>query len=96
MNDTSKRPPDRARVRRAFAVTLRELREKAGISQEVLALESDIDRGYMGGLERACHSPTLETIYKVLPSLQVSILQFMEVYDRNLRSRKVRGNEPLF
>jgi transcriptional regulator with XRE-family HTH domain len=62
----------------------------------MLAFESGIDRGYMGGLERASHSPTLDTIHKVLPSLQVSLGEFIEVYEKNMRSRKVRSKEPLF
>jgi transcriptional regulator with XRE-family HTH domain len=31
---------------------IREARKKKGLSQEALALESDIDRSYMGGVER--------------------------------------------
>jgi transcriptional regulator with XRE-family HTH domain len=77
-------------------VTIRELRLRANITQEMLAFESGIDRGYMGGLERASHSPTLETVYKVLPSLQVNFMEFAEVFDKNLRSRKVRGNQSIF
>lgn len=82
-----RKPPSRAAIRRAFGQTVRALRHKAGLAQERLALEAGIDRGYMGGLERGLHSPTLETIYKLLPHLGVSIVEFIQEFDHQLRLR---------
>lgn len=81
------KPPSRALIRRAFGQTVRALRKRAGIAQEQLALAASVDRGYMGGLERGEHSPTLETIYKLLPHLRVTLVEFMEEFERQLRSR---------
>ena len=78
-------PPDRSAVQRAFARTVRRLRLRAGIAQERLALEVGIDRGYLGGLERGRHSPTLETIYKLLPGLGVTFPEFAAEFEAELK-----------
>jgi transcriptional regulator with XRE-family HTH domain len=66
-------------------MTIRALRQRAGIAQEQLALEAGIDRGYMGRLERGESSPTLETILKMLPVLQVSFPEFAGEFEGALR-----------
>lgn len=77
--------PDEWVIRRAFALTLRNLRHKAGIAQERLALEARINRGYMSGLERGLHTPTLGMIYRLLPYLRVTFLGFAEEFERCLK-----------
>jgi transcriptional regulator with XRE-family HTH domain len=79
-----RKPPARTVLRRALAKTIRELRQRAGLAQERLALEAGVDRGYMGGLERGLHSPTLETVYKLLPALGVDFIEFARVLERIL------------
>ena len=81
-----RKPPARTVLRRALAKTIRELRQRAGLAQERLALEAGVDRGYMGGLERGLHSPTLETVYKLLPALGVDFIEFARVLERILDS----------
>ena len=76
---------EREQHRRAFSITLRALRTEAQIAQEALALRAGIDRGYMSGLERGKHSPTLDTIYKLLGPLGVSFEQFAASYDGSVR-----------
>ena len=78
----------REELRRAFADTIRILRARVGISQENLALKAGVDRGYMGGLERERHTPTLESIYRLLPVLEISFVDFAVEFDRVLHSRK--------
>ena len=72
-------------IRRAFALTLWNLRHKAGIAQETLALEAGINRGYMSGLERGRHAPTLVMICRLLPHLRVTFTGFAEEFERCLR-----------
>lgn len=79
---------EREAVRRAFARTIRELRLSRHTSQEELALLSGIDRGYMGGLERGQHSPTLETILKLLPPLKLTFVEFAAEFERVLRRQR--------
>lgn len=78
----------REQLRRAFADTVRILRMRRGISQENLAKEADVDRGYMGSLEREKHTPSLEKIYQLLPALGVSFEEFAREFDRVLHSRR--------
>ena len=78
---------ERARLRRVFALTVRALRRKAGMAQEKLALETGTDRGYMSGLERGLHTPTLETIWKLLPALGVDLEQFAAEFMQQWRKK---------
>ncbi len=80
--------PSREQLRRAFADTIRILRARVGLSQEKLASDSGVDRGYMGGLEREKHTPTLEAIYRLLPALGVSFVEFATEFERILSSRR--------
>ena len=83
------RPPiGREQLRRAFADTVRILRTNRGISQENLAKLAGVDRGYMGSLEREMHTPTLESIYKLLPALGISFVEFASEFERVLHSRR--------
>jgi transcriptional regulator with XRE-family HTH domain len=81
------KPPARATLRRAFARTVRALRRNAGISQEQLALRSGIERSYMSGLERGKHSPTLGTIYRLLPVVGVTFTEFAAEMERQMESK---------
>jgi transcriptional regulator with XRE-family HTH domain len=78
----------RDQLRRAFADTVRIVRMRRGISQETLAQEAGLDRGYMGSLEREKHTPTLESVYKLLPVLGISFVEFAVEFDRVLHSRR--------
>jgi transcriptional regulator with XRE-family HTH domain len=78
----------RDQLRRAFADTVRVLRLRIGVSQENLAYLAGVDRGYMGGLEREKHTPTLESIYRLLPALGISFVEFATEFDRALHSRR--------
>ncbi len=49
-------------LNRAFGRVLRELRERAHLSQEQLAAMSGLHRTYISILERGKRSPTLDTI----------------------------------
>ena len=60
----------------AFGVVLRSLRTKAGLSQEELALESDLDRSFISLLERGLRQPTLKTIFQLVDALEVSFTEF--------------------
>jgi transcriptional regulator with XRE-family HTH domain len=64
--------PTTAQLRSAFAKTVRELRLKAGLSQEELAHELKIDRGNLASAERGKHTPTLGTLVRLLPGLRVT------------------------
>jgi transcriptional regulator with XRE-family HTH domain len=52
-------------IEKAFGQTLKELRVKAGLSQEALTLECDLDRTYISLLERGLRQPTLKSLFKI-------------------------------
>ena len=79
------KPEDQREIRRAFAVTIRELRARHEMAQEGLAYAAQVDRGYMGRLERGESTPTLEMIFKLLPCLDVDFIQFAALFEINLR-----------
>jgi transcriptional regulator with XRE-family HTH domain len=56
----------------AFGKRLAELRKKAGLSQEQFAFKCDVDRTYIGTIERGEKSPTLNTIEKLSIALGIS------------------------
>jgi transcriptional regulator with XRE-family HTH domain len=55
----------------ALGAALRKRRRDLGISQEDLALRAEIDRAYVGGLERGEHNPTLVTLERLSAALDV-------------------------
>ena len=75
-------------IRRAYGMTVQVLRKRIGLAQESLALEAGVDRAYMSGLERGKHTPTLETVLRFLPHLNVSFSQFATEFDKSLRRVK--------
>lgn len=83
---------ERVDLRRAFSLTIRSLRKKAGVAQERLALETETDRGYMSSLERGLHTPSLETIFKLLPILGVSFEGFAAEFTRSLKKVRRENN----
>ncbi|MCL5278429.1 MAG: helix-turn-helix transcriptional regulator [Planctomycetes bacterium] len=57
----------------AFADVLRQLRERAGLSQEALAAKSGLDRTYISLLERGQRQPTLKTLARLAEALNMSL-----------------------
>jgi transcriptional regulator with XRE-family HTH domain len=64
--------------RALVARNVRRLRVRQGISQEKLAVDADIDRAYLGGLERQTENPTVDLLDKVAAALSVSISELFE------------------
>ena len=56
----------------AFGHRVAELRKKAGYSQEQFAFKCEVDRTYIGTIERGEKSPTLNTISKIAAALAIS------------------------
>jgi transcriptional regulator with XRE-family HTH domain len=60
-----------ARIQKNFGDRLRNLRKQKGLSQESLALACDLDRTYIGGVERGERNISLLNIYKIAAALGV-------------------------
>ena len=56
-------------IETVFGQVLRKFRNEAGISQEKLAMECNLDRTYISMLERGLRQPSLKTIFALAKAL---------------------------
>lgn len=64
-------------VSEQFGVVVRQLREARGWSQERLAGRAELNRSYMGEIERAAAMPSLATAVKLAHALEVPLSQLI-------------------
>ena len=50
-----------------------------GLSQERLAYDAEVDRSYVGGLERAEENPTVDVLTKLAHTLDVPLAELFKV-----------------
>lgn len=62
----------------SFGRRVRLLRQAKGISQEKLAEISELDRTYIGGIERGERNPSLKNILKISFSLEIAPAQLFQ------------------
>lgn len=60
-------------TRKKFGKKLRELRKKAGISQEELGFRANIHRTYIGAIERGEQNVSINNIHKLAKALRISL-----------------------
>ncbi|WP_332880419.1 helix-turn-helix transcriptional regulator [Pseudomonas alloputida] len=53
-----------------FGKVLRQKRKEAGLTQEQLSYEADIQRNYVSLIERGVHQPTIVVIFKLAKALK--------------------------
>jgi transcriptional regulator with XRE-family HTH domain len=58
---------------------IRSRRAKVGLSQEALALQSGLDRSYLGGVERGEHNLALVNLIKISSALKVSASDLLQM-----------------
>lgn len=61
-----------SRLIASFGIGVRQLREAQGWSQERLAEQSDLNRSYVGEIERGCVIASLVTVEKLAVALNLS------------------------
>jgi transcriptional regulator with XRE-family HTH domain len=61
----------------AFGQAIREVRISLGISQEQLALQTGLDRSYMGGVERGDNNVTLLKAHVIARTLGLTLAELM-------------------
>jgi transcriptional regulator with XRE-family HTH domain len=66
-----------------FGIAVRQLREARGWSQERLAGRADLNRSYMGEIERAVAMPSLATAAKLAQALDVSLSELISRCERS-------------
>jgi transcriptional regulator with XRE-family HTH domain len=62
----------------ALGSAIRDLRLKAGLSQEAFADEAGIDRSYAGGIERGEHNVALINLMKIASALNMTLAQLAQ------------------
>lgn len=75
-------------VHAAFGDALRELRAERGMSQEAVALEAGLNRGYYSGVERGVRNVALANITKIAGALDLpasAVLERAEAIQRRGR-----------
>jgi transcriptional regulator with XRE-family HTH domain len=65
------------KLRQVVARNLRIMRKQKGLTQEALADEAEINRNYIGQIEREEKSPTIDMIEKLAIALQIDPTAFM-------------------
>ena len=79
----------------AFGQTVRSVRESAGVAQEALALIAEMDRSYLGRLERGEKQPSLDVVFRLAVALGVvpgDLVAKIEVQARKAKKvKRARG-----
>lgn len=65
-----------------FGVAIRRFREARGWSQERLAGRADLNRSYMGEIERATAMPSLATAAKLAHALDMPLSELIALCER--------------
>ena len=68
----------RADILVRFGQRVRELRKEQGYSQENFAYACELDRTYMGGIERGERNLTIRKIEQIADTLGVSLSELLE------------------
>ena len=75
----------------SFGLAVRQLREREGWSQERLAERADLNRSYVGELERGQAIASLLTLDKLAQALSSSPSHLLSHTERIAQTRLVRG-----
>lgn len=66
------------RVLVALGRAIREVRSSKGISQEKLALLADVDRSYVGRIERGDNNVAVLTLARLADALNITVARLMQ------------------
>ena len=76
-----------------FGIAVRQLREARGWSQEELSGHADLNRSYVGEIERGSVIASLATVEKLAGALGVAASGLVERGEAIQRAQRVRGIE---
>lgn len=68
----------------AFGRVLRQKRHEAGLTQEQLALEADVQRNYVSLIERGVNQPTIAVLFKLAVALKCSPSTLIQLVEKDL------------
>ena len=65
-------------INKQLGYRIRYLRQQKGLSIEYLALEAEINRNYLGDLERGMRNPTVVVLNKIARALGIDLTTLFE------------------
>ena len=65
-------------VRRRLSDNIKKARHKVGLSQEDLAHEADVNRSFVGQIERCLANPSLDVIVKLATALKIDVADLLK------------------
>jgi transcriptional regulator with XRE-family HTH domain len=65
-------------IKAKFGKRIKELRISAGLSQEALALEADLDRTYIPSIEKGKRNVSISVIEKLSKALKIEISELLK------------------
>ena len=69
------------KARELLAWNMRRVRVAQGLSQERLAVDAAVNRGYLGGLEQLTENPTLDILDRIATALSVPVADLLREPD---------------
>jgi transcriptional regulator with XRE-family HTH domain len=73
----SKESIKRDKVLKKLGRNIRAARKKQGLSQEALALAADLDRSYIGGVERGERNIAVVNLKRIADALQLPVSELL-------------------
>ncbi|MCK9215847.1 MAG: helix-turn-helix transcriptional regulator [Rhodoferax sp.] len=80
-------PENRQPILLAFGAAVRQRRKDKGFSQEAFADECEIDRSYMGGVERGERNIALTNVEKIISALGLQPSDFFKALDKPVKDK---------
>ena len=65
-------------INKQLGYRIRYLRQQKGLSIEALSLEADVNRNYLGDLERGARNPTVVVLNKIAKALEIDLSTLFE------------------
>lgn len=72
---------NKEKILKKFGQRIKEIRQKKNISQEKLAFKAEMDRTYIGGIERGERNVSLINIIKISKALEVAPRELFKFFD---------------
>ena len=73
-----KKSPKKYGYLKKVGLNIRKARKEKGMSQESLALAADLDRSYVGGVERGERNVSIINLKKIADALKVSVSHLLK------------------
>jgi len=85
---------DKPAVLKALGSLARKHREKLGISQEELAMRSNLDRTYISGIERGVRNPSVTALVSLAYGLGISLSSLFEGLESEIVLQHGKNHPP--